>query len=96
MCQSLFFNKVAGPRAAILLEKETLAQVWSCELCKISKKTYFEEQLRTTASGCYPVNSKASCELLPLNLALCVPPRVSRDLEIFPNSFTKQTIKCHD
>ena len=33
--QSLFFNKVAG-----LIEKETLAQVFSCEFCQISKN-YF-------------------------------------------------------
>ena len=32
MYQSLFFNKVAG------LNKETLAQVFSCEFCEISKK----------------------------------------------------------
>ena len=33
--QSLFFNKVAG-----LIEKETLAQVFSCEFCQISKNTF--------------------------------------------------------
>ena len=42
LCQSLFFNKVA--------EKETLAQVFSCEFCKIFKNTFFTEHLRTTAS----------------------------------------------
>ena len=34
LCQSLFFNKVAG------VSKETLAQVFSCEFCKISKNTF--------------------------------------------------------
>ena len=33
------FNKVAGLRLAILLKK-TLAQVFSCEFCKISKNTF--------------------------------------------------------
>ena len=33
--QSLFFNKVAG-----LIEKETLAQVFSCEFCQISKNIF--------------------------------------------------------
>ena len=33
--QSLFFNKLAG-----LIEKETLAQVFSCEFCQISKNTF--------------------------------------------------------
>ena len=30
--------------------KETLAQVFSCEFCKISKNSFFTEHLRTTAS----------------------------------------------
>ena len=38
LCQSLFFNKVAGLRPAS--KKETLAQVFSCEFCKISKNTF--------------------------------------------------------
>ena len=43
LCQSLFFNKVAG--ACNFIEKETLAQVFSCEFCEISKNTFFIEQL---------------------------------------------------
>ena len=39
LCQRLNFIK-----------KETLAQVFSCELCKIFKNAFFTEQLRTTAS----------------------------------------------
>ena len=35
LCQSIFFNKVAG-----------LAQVFSCEFCKILKNTFFTEHLR--------------------------------------------------
>ena len=50
LCQSLFFNKVAGLRSATLLKKEILTQVFSCEFFKISKDTFFTEQLRTTAS----------------------------------------------
>ena len=37
MCQNLFFNK------------ETPAQVFSCEFCEIFKSTYFEKHLRTAA-----------------------------------------------
>ena len=33
------------------IRKETLAQVFSCEFCKISKNTFFTEHLRATASG---------------------------------------------
>ena len=32
------------------VKKETLAQVFSCEFCEISKNTFFTEYLRTTAS----------------------------------------------
>ena len=46
LCQSLFFNKVAGLRPATLLKKEALAQVFSCEFCEISKNTFFTEHLR--------------------------------------------------
>ena len=39
-CARVFFNKVAGL---------TLAQVFSCEFCEISKSTFFTEHLWTTA-----------------------------------------------
>ena len=50
LCQSLFFNKVAGLRFATLIEKEALAQVFSCEFCKISRSTFFIEHFWATAS----------------------------------------------
>ena len=36
LCQSFFLNKVA----ASFIKKETLAQVFSCEFCEISKSTF--------------------------------------------------------
>ena len=33
-----------------LCQSQTLAQVFSCEFCEISKNTFFTEHLRTTAS----------------------------------------------
>ena len=44
MCQSLFFNKIAG------LRPETLAQVFSCEFCKTSKNTFSYRTPRVAAS----------------------------------------------
>ena len=41
LCQSPFFKK------------ETLAQVFSCEFCEISKDAFFTEYLLTTASYAY-------------------------------------------
>ena len=38
LCQCLFLNKVAG--ACNFIKKEALAQVFSCEFCKISKNTF--------------------------------------------------------
>ena len=45
LCQSFFFEKVAGLR-----KKETLTRVFSCEFCEIFKNTFFTEHLWTTAS----------------------------------------------
>ena len=50
LCQSIFFNKVAG--ACNFIKKETLAQVFSCEFCEISKNTFFTEHVWATASYC--------------------------------------------
>ena len=49
LCQSLFFNKVAGLRPATLLKRESGAGV-SCEFCEFSKNTCFTEHLWMTAS----------------------------------------------
>ena len=40
LCQRLFFN----------IKKESVAQVFSCEFCEISKNNIFTEHFRTTAS----------------------------------------------
>ena len=54
LCQSLFFNKVAGlrlrPKACYFIKKETVAQVFSCKFCEISRNTFFTAHLWTTAS----------------------------------------------
>ena len=40
------------PQACNFIQKEALAQVFSCEFSEISKNTFFTEHLRATASGC--------------------------------------------
>ena len=42
LCQSLFFNKVAG--SCNVIKNEALAQVFSCEFCEISKNKFFTER----------------------------------------------------
>ena len=37
--------------ACNFIKKESLARVFSCEFCEISKNTFFAEHLRTTAVG---------------------------------------------
>ena len=44
------FNTVAGLRPAALVKKLTLAQVFSCEFCEISKNTFLTEHLWAPAS----------------------------------------------
>ena len=50
LCQSRFFNKVAGLRPGTLLKKETLVQVLSWEFCEISKNTFFHRTPPAAAS----------------------------------------------
>ena len=40
LCQSLFFDKVAG-QVCNFIKKETLALMFSCEFCEIFKNTFF-------------------------------------------------------
>ena len=49
LCQSLFFNK------------ETLAQVFSCEFCEISKNTFFYRTPLVAASACMKNNFACCC-----------------------------------
>ena len=39
------------PEACNFIKKETLAHVFSCEICEISKNTFFTEHLCGTTSG---------------------------------------------
>ena len=43
LCQRLFFDKGAGlrPNACNFIKKQSLAQVFPCEFCEISKNTFF-------------------------------------------------------
>ena len=49
LCQTLFFNNVAG-LACNFIKKETLAQVFSREICEISKNTFSYRTTRVAAS----------------------------------------------
>ena len=68
LCQSLFFNKVAGLRlrlwACNFIKKETLAQVFSCKFSKSSKNIFFTEHLWAIASGFCKRRSKSFIEKL--------------------------------
>ena len=49
LCQSLFFNKVAGLRPATLLNKKTFASCVRVNFAKFLRTPFFIEHLRTTA-----------------------------------------------
>ena len=50
-CARVSFLINLQAEACNFIKKEILAQVLSCEFCKISKNTFFTEHLRTTASN---------------------------------------------
>ena len=45
------FSFLIKLEACNFIKKETLARVFSCEFCEISKNTFFIEHLQATASG---------------------------------------------
>ena len=49
-------------RPATSLQKESLAQVFSCEFCKISKNNFFIEHLLMTASEYGPSQVQITCQ----------------------------------
>ena len=76
LCQSLFLNKVSGLRPEKLSKKETLAQVFSYEFCKISKKILQNTsgQLTLSISGIFVIFSAETidCNLNVIQLAYSV------------------------
>ena len=78
LCQSFFFNKVAGLSPATLWPATLLKKgpLFSCEFCEIFKNIFFTEHLRMTASTfaifipCYRLRSELV--ILPiLKLQMC-------------------------
>ena len=45
------FAKFTGKHLCNFIKKETMAQMFSCEFCEVSKNTFFTEHLWTTASN---------------------------------------------
>ena len=50
-CDGVFFNKVLSLQAWNFIKKDSNTEVFSCEIWEIIQNAYFEEHLRTTASG---------------------------------------------
>ena len=69
LCQSLFFNQVAG--LLQLIKKETLTQVFSFEFCQISKNNFFSRTSQVPASA--PIPRKLPCPKKFLVTCLCFP-----------------------
>ena len=62
-CQSFFFNKATG-LACNFTKKEALAQVFSCEFCKIFKNTFFTEHFWVTIFVFYKFFTNSYVEVL--------------------------------
>ena len=60
-CISELVSQIAAkpttPQTCNFVKNETLAQVFSCEFCEISKNTFFTEHLRATASVTFSFSS---------------------------------------
>ena len=52
-CARVSFLIKLQVEACNFIKKETLAQVFSCEFCKVSKSNFSTKQLRVTASDKY-------------------------------------------
>ena len=63
LCQSLFFNNVAGLRPATLLKKR-LTQVFSCEFCEISENTFFKNTFGWLLLYHFIYNKHKNCILI--------------------------------
>ena len=60
-----FLNKIAGLRPAILLKKETLAEVLPCEICQIAKNAYsYRIPLVAASLDTNVLSAKQSTELI--------------------------------
>ena len=66
--ESLVFNKVEGLRS-LFIKKETLAQMFSCKFCEMSKNTFLHRTplVAASVSRNYPVKV-LSCEAIACNL----------------------------
>ena len=83
-CQSLFFNKVVDLSPATLLKKETLAQVFSCEFCKISTNTFF---YRTPPVAASDARSEAEVFERPWGRCVLYYWKIFLRMNFLPNSF---------
>ena len=77
LCQSLFFNK------------ETLAQVFACEFCEISKNTFFTEHLWMSASIVLNDGIRSLVWSFQWNNVFCSLPSIFFQVSIFFKKFSK-------
>ena len=59
----MFQNWYSTESINYTIKKETLAQVFSCEFCKIFKNTFFVKHLRITAPEIKGINQNANGNL---------------------------------
>ena len=62
LCQSLFFNKIVG-LACNFIKKETLAQVFPCEFCEVSKNTFPYRTVAVSGFISFPFSGERNVSL---------------------------------
>ena len=96
LCQSLFYNKVAGlrPQACNFIIKEPLAQVFSYEFCAIFKNTFSYRTPLLAASVLappklltYSLQSKFFDISQPLRCFTILPPNTTTDFSFLCSLF---------
>ena len=107
LCQSLFFNKVAGLRPVTLLNKKTLAQVLFCEFCEFLRTPILQNTSRRLLLDvtlnlvyflscncnriCYSTFESFTCLLQPSRSADNVTRRIEKPCFSLPTENVKYT-----
>ena len=95
LCQSFFFNKVPGLN---FIEKDTLAQVFSCEFCEISKNNFFYRTPPVAASdNCSMMEVKGYCKRNVTRVTMmCHYLRIKHELVVILELAKRKLSMCHN
>ena len=85
-----FFKQSCRPEACIFIKKETLAQVFSCKFCEISKNTF---SYRTPPVSASTMKGIISGSLMKINMHFLESARLSEFLILESKLFHSNIVK---